>query len=111
MRSNSVKNIHALVRQVYRWHVASTQDEHPIIKMLHSNYAVGYIGALRSIATENQVFAATGLSLGELEAEVIAEQDAALIAFVSKCPGMIPKSPVYKDYVNKFLSKQRANVS
>jgi hypothetical protein len=98
--------ISALVRQVYRWHFAATQDENPVVKNLHANYAVGYVGALRSIATEAQVMQAVGVSLPLLEREVIATQDAALLRLFELCPGLIPESPAYRQYIAQFLRKK-----
>lgn len=104
--ANKTEDIHALIRQVYRWHVASTQDENSMIAMLHSNYAVGYIGALRSIASEAQIQALTGLNLYKLEKEVAAQQDKALSTFAKKCPMLMPTTPAYDEYIKKFLHNQ-----
>jgi hypothetical protein len=97
--------IRSLIRQVYRWHIASTQDANPIVKMLHSNYATGYIGALRSIATENEILLTTGLSIVNLEAEVTTEQDKALAMFAKQCPEILPMTPEYKKYLDQYIKQ------
>jgi hypothetical protein len=95
--------IENLIRQVYRWHIASTQDENPIIKMLHSNYAVGFIEALKEIASGDEIKKITGLNIFELEKEAIAEQDKALAMFVKTCPQLIPPSKAYQSYIKNYI--------
>jgi len=96
----------SLVRQAYRWHVASLQDANPVIAMLHSNYAMGYVGALRSLDTEAGVKLATGIDLPTLEREVAAQQDKSLVALLSACPTLVPSSPAYENYVEAFLKNK-----
>ena len=93
----------SLVRQAYRWHVASLQDANPVIAMLHSNYAMGYVGALRSLETEANIKSATGVDLPTLEREVAAQQDKSLAQLLEACPTLVPKSPAYREYVSEFL--------
>ena len=96
----------SLVRQAYRWHVASLQDANPVIAMLHSNYAMGYVGALHSLDTEAGVKLATGIDLPTLEREVAAQQDKSLVALLSACPTLVPSSPAYENYVEAFLKNK-----
>ena len=103
MQNQRRDNINPLIRQVYRWHIASTQDSNPIIKMLHSNYAVGYIGALRSIATEDEIYLTTGLNINTLEKEATVQQDSALAEIAKKCNSIVPQSPAYNEYIQKII--------
>ena len=43
--------IKILYRQCARWAAASIQDEATIIKMLHANYAAGYLWAIKDIVS------------------------------------------------------------
>ncbi len=105
-KSSEKNNIEALVRQIHRWHIASTQDNNPVIAMLHSNYAIGYIGALRSIATESEIYAVTKLDINLLETEATHQQDATLAKMAKVCPNALPKgSPAYNEYLQRFLSQ------
>lgn len=67
--------IKILLRQASKWTVASTQDSNPIVALLHANYGVGYISALRDIATDKEIEAATGIDINGLKSEIISEQN------------------------------------
>ncbi len=100
---NNHDNINALARQMYRWYIASTQDNQVIIKNLHSNYAMGYLSALRDIATDEEIYNVTKLDMKKISAAISKQQDAVLIEFATSCPLLIPDDNVYKDYLAKFL--------
>ncbi len=97
------KNINSLTRQMLRWYIASTQDNEVIIKNLHSNYAMGYLSALRNIATDDEIYQSTGLDVQKISKAIAAQQDASLIKFAQECPDLIPDDDVYRDYIKKFL--------
>ena len=56
-------HIKTLTRQAARWSVASTQDESPMVAVLHANYGAGYLWALKDIATDQQISSATGIDI------------------------------------------------
>lgn len=95
--------INALTRQAYRWYIASTQDQHPLIKNLHINYAVGYISALRDVASEDEIREITGLDTTVFAKQAIREQDKALILLTQTCPKLTPDDPLYQKYLDVFL--------
>ena len=97
------EHINILTRQLYRWYIASTQDEAIIIKNLHSNYALGYLMALRDIATDDEILQATGLDIRKVSKEIAKQQDNSLVIFVKTCPDLVPDDETYRDYVRKFL--------
>lgn len=70
------KMIRVLLRGAQRYHFASVQDRNPIVAARHNAYAVALVDALRDIATEEEIHAATGVSLSKLREEVLAVQDA-----------------------------------
>lgn len=67
--------IQTLLRGASRFHVASLQDLNPIIAARHNGYAVALVDALTDIATEEEVFQVSGVSLRKLRKEILSAQD------------------------------------
>jgi hypothetical protein len=89
-RSDSNKQIRILYRQTARYAVASLQDDSAVIKTLHANYAMGYLMALKDLATTDQFARATGDNLLSFERKIAAIQDASTVNLVGDCPDLIP---------------------
>ena len=85
------KQIRILYRQTARFAVASTQDDSPIFKTLHANYAMGYLMALKDLATTEEFARATGDNLMSFERKIAAIQDASTVNLVGDCPALIPE--------------------
>jgi hypothetical protein len=62
------------------------QDDHPFIAVLHANYGVAYILALRQIASDAQVIRETGIDPWKLERKVVKVQENAALALSLECP-------------------------
>ena len=93
MSSDSVpldKQIRILYRQTARYAVASVQDDSPVIKTLHANYAMGYLMALKDLATTEEFAKATGDNLLSFERKIAGIQDASTVNLVGDCPDLIP---------------------
>jgi hypothetical protein len=88
--SDSDKQIRILYRQTARYAVASLQDDSAVIKTLHANYAMGYLMALKDLATTEQFARATGDNLLSFERKIAAIQDASTVNLVGDCPDLIP---------------------
>ena len=88
------EKIDALMRHAARWAIAAGQDRSPVIALLHANYAVGYILALRDIASDAEVLRISGRDPYVLFGELLAIQDQATRALVARCPDLIP-GPVH----------------
>ncbi len=84
--------IHILLRHAARWAIAADQDIEPVIRVLHANYAVGYMLALREVASDCEVLAVTGYDPYDLFVELLQVQDAATHEAMALCPQLIPKS-------------------
>ena len=84
------KQIRILYRQTARYAVASLQDDSPVIKSLHANYAMGYLMALKDLATTEQFARATGDNLLSFERKIAAIQDASTVNLVGECPDLMP---------------------
>lgn len=83
--------VQILYRQAARYAVASSQDEAAIIKVLHANYSMGYLLALKDLVPADEFKRITGKDLLEFEQEIARIQDAATLALVKTCPDLTPK--------------------
>jgi len=84
------KQIRILYRQTARYAVASLQDDSPVVKSLHANYAMGYLMALKDLATTEQFARATNDNLLSFERKIASIQDASTVNLVGDCPDLIP---------------------
>jgi hypothetical protein len=84
------EGIRTLYRQTARYAVASTQDDSPVIRTLHANYAMGYLMALKDLVTSADFQRATGKNLVDFERKIAQVQDASTIGLVSARPDLIP---------------------
>jgi nitrogen fixation-related uncharacterized protein len=82
--------IRTLYRQAARYMVASLQDESEVIQVLHANYAMGYIMALRDIATDTDFTRVTGEDLDVFEHKIAVAQDVATKRLVRTRPDLVP---------------------
>ena len=84
--------IRKLLRQTARWAVAAQQDNNAMISILHSNYAAGYLWALKDVASTAEIEAATGVNLTQFEHEIIKTQETATKRVIKSCPDFAPPS-------------------
>jgi hypothetical protein len=84
------KQIRILYRQTARYAVASAQDESSVIKTLHANYAMGYLMAIKDIATASDFKRATGTDMVLFESKITRIQDSSTVNLVSECEELIP---------------------
>ena len=80
-----------LYRQAARYAVAAEQDEQPVIAVLHANYAMGYLLALKDLVTAEEFKRATGEDLLNFEQEIARVQDTATLKLVKQNPVLIPE--------------------
>ena len=85
------KRIQTLIRQTARWTTASTQDNNPMIAVLHANYGAGYLWALKDVFSEDEIKKAVNIDLDRLKREVIQAQDIATKRMIQLCPKYGPK--------------------
>ena len=100
---NSAKNktneiIQKLARQSARWAVAAENDMSPVIKVLHANYAAGYLWALLDIASSEEIKTATGIDTIKFSKKITDVQDRATQSLVMVCPK-------YSGGLDKYLTK------
>ena len=95
--------INTLIRQCSRWAIAATQDKSPIIALLHANYAVGYLWALKDIATDIQIEKVTNINILDFVKKITDIQD--------KCTKKVSKNcPQFLEHIDVELAKLAKDV-
>lgn len=89
-------HITTLIRQTARWAVASQQDKNPLIAVLHANYAVGFLSALKQITTDTEIERVTGLDILKFERMIYSIQDSANRKATAECPSFAPPGKLAK---------------
>jgi len=87
--TNKVQDIKTLIRQASRWSIAAQQDESPLIALLHANYGAGYLWALKDIASDREIYEATGINVLKFKKKIIDIQDGATKKVSKMCPQFI----------------------
>lgn len=84
------ETIRLLYRQAARYSVASIQDASEVIQVLHANYAMGYLLALKDLATGEDFERVTGEDLLVFERKIARIQDEATRRLVGDRPDLVP---------------------
>tara|TARA_Y100001970_G_scaffold170513_1_gene208408 strand:+ start:869 stop:1159 length:291 start_codon:yes stop_codon:yes gene_type:complete len=87
--------INKLTRQTARWATAASQDENPVIAVLHANYAAGYLWALKDIATNKEIENASNIEMKKFQKNVVDTQDKVNKKLVKLCPNFIKTDNPY----------------
>jgi hypothetical protein len=95
-KSNMINN---LMTQTWKSLIMSSQDSNPIIMLLHSNYAVNYLDALRVVATDAEILQSTGMDMNILAQRANDQYNQALTAIAKQCPNIFPQDADYKKYI------------
>ena len=88
--TGDVELIRTLYRQSARYAVASIQDDAEVIQMLHANYAMGYLLALKDVASTEDFKRATGEDLISFERKIAQIQDDATTRIIKDRPDLRP---------------------
>lgn len=88
--SPSEDQVMTLYRQAARFAVASLQDESDVIRVLHANYAMGYLMALKDIATDVEFEKITGVNRIDFERKIANIQDMATKSLVAGREDLVP---------------------
>jgi hypothetical protein len=88
--TSDVELIRTLYRQSARYAVASIQDDAEVIQMLHANYAMGYLLALKDVASTEDFKRATGEDLISFERKIAQIQDDATTRIIKDRPDLRP---------------------
>ena len=92
------KIINILIRSSARWSTAAKQDNNSLIAVWHANYGVGYLWALREIATDMQIKSSAGIDVHKFKQTILAIQDTATKQMIKLCPEYAPE----KTYLSKL---------
>lgn len=93
--SRKVPPIKKLAQQSAKWATMSQQDDSPIIAMLHANYAVGYLWALKDIASPREITKQTGLNIEQFEEHIVNVQSTVTKKVLKKCPELAGEVDLY----------------
>jgi RNA polymerase-binding transcription factor DksA len=103
-RTKNNKNVYldTLLRQSARYAIAAQQDESPLIAVLHINYAAAYFYASKDIASDNEIFNATGIDVHEYKQHLSKIQDAVSRQAYGACPEFIGEVELemFKEFVH-----------
>ena len=61
-----------------------------MIAVLHANYGVGYLWALKDVATPLEISLAAGINVSKFEKEIVRVQDDATKSMILACPSFGP---------------------
>ena len=89
--TTSAVSISKLTRQTARWASVAQQDQSPLVALLHANYATGYLGALKDIATTRQINSASGIDVKKFEEHILNVQDSVTQKVLKECPDFAGK--------------------
>lgn len=78
--------INKLLKKSAKWATTAQQDDSPILSVLHSNYAVGYLFALKDIAKSDEILKTSGVDIIQFEEHILNLQDSVTKKVVKKCP-------------------------
>jgi hypothetical protein len=85
------QSINILTRQCARWAIAATQDTSPMIKLLHANYAAGYLWAISDIASDKDFEDASGIDYLRFKTQIMKIQDSATRRVSELCTNFAPE--------------------
>lgn len=83
--------LRTLVKEAARWSAVAEQDTNGMLRVLHTTYAVAYLNASRNFADDKELEKLSGVRVGELQAQVQAQQQAAIQKVGAACPGVVPQ--------------------
>ena len=81
----------ALMKQAFEWHAQSQQDTDPLFAMRHSDYALAYLNAARSILPDHALQRLSGIDVHDTVVALEAHQNAHTGTMSKICPPSNPK--------------------
>ena len=93
--SGKKQPIKKLVQQSAKWATTAQQDESPIVAVLHANYAVGYLWAIKDIASPNDINRETGINIQQFEEHIVNVQSMVTKRIIKQCPELAGEIDLY----------------
>ncbi len=84
------QQIASILENAGQWHVASNQDQNPVVALVHASYALASARSLQHLAPEQHIAKLTGTNVGELVRHLEREQQDAMHAIFQSCPSLRP---------------------
>lgn len=93
--------INSIIKKVFhqmaRWSTASTQDDNPVVAVLHANYGVGYMLVLKEITSDEDLERILGVqNIRKLFDEVQEIQNKATLNLAKHCNNIYPNTELAK---------------
>ena len=96
--------IKTIIRGSARWASASLQDKSPVIAVLHSNYAAGYLWALKDAFSDMDIQKASGIDMVEFQKKITDVQDKSTLLMIKSCPEYASNIDIYFGKIAKEKS-------
>ena len=93
--SKKTPPIKKLAQQSAKWATMAQQDESPIVAVLHANYAVGYLWAMKDIASPKEIYRVAGLDPKQFEEHIVNVQASVTKRVLKKCPELEGEVDLY----------------
>jgi hypothetical protein len=87
-----LKRARSLVSQAIYWHETSEQDANPLFAMKHSDYAIAYLNAARSMLPDNILEKTCNIDIYELSNTLETHQREQTKAVTGICPDSNPEA-------------------
>ena len=88
--NDHLKQARILVKQALQWHTMAMQDKNPLFAMRHSDYAVAYLTAARSMLPDQVLEKISNVEIHEMVQVLEQEQREHANQLSKKCPKANP---------------------
>lgn len=82
------KIIKSLTTQSAQWAISAKNNSSPIVSLVHADYAAANLWSLRTLATNEEIKAITGVEFSDLYKEVTKIQDQVIKKITTLCPNL-----------------------
>jgi hypothetical protein len=91
------EQVRLMTKKCARWATTAQQDTSPYLSVMHANFAMGYLYALKDIATPQQIHRITGIDFVTFEKHILNLQE-------SINQKLLKQSPDFAGDVNLYLA-------
>lgn len=96
VRRSRSKAVDALIKQSARLATTAQQDEAPMHAVMHANSAVAYMNAAKELASDTEIYEATGgVRMSEFKERILGVQDMVTRKTIAKCPQFAGEVDLY----------------